>query len=242
MPKKIKIILVEDDELFALEVNMMLDEAFDDPEVLHFTTAVEVRNALSSFDPDVMLVDVVLEDEQASIILADFAKAKQIPVVFMTAFKRDELFKMALKVNPSSYLQKPFSTQQLKRTLELAMAKAQQRGPEEGATADQYVLLKGKDGILEKVALADIYLLEAFGNYCHFHTLDRRYTQRMPLKRFQEVIHSEVFVRIHRNYVINLLHLTSINVQENIVVVAEQEFSMSQRFKAELLRKFPKLG
>ena len=71
-----KIILVEDDELFALDVRMMLDGVFNNPDVIHFRTAVEAKQALERQQSQLqlLLIDVVLENDKAGIHLGNFAR------------------------------------------------------------------------------------------------------------------------------------------------------------------------
>lgn len=236
-----KLILVEDDELFALEVKIMLDEAFDAPAILHFTSGNQVLASIESFRPDIMLLDMILEDEKASLIVAEIAAQAQIPVIFMTAYNREDLFQMALKVNPYNFLQKPFTAQRLQRAIELALAQSRRQRTVKSQHSGEYVLLKSKENTLEKVSVNDIFLLEAFGNYCHIHTTERRFTHRMALKNYPEFIKSDQFVRIHRNYVLNIEFLDLVNTRDFFVVVAGQEYPISQRYKKDLLQKFPKL-
>ncbi len=235
-----KILLLEDDELFALDVRMKLEQEFgEEAQVVHYRTAEDARHALISHKPDLLLSDVVLEDDKAAITLADLAQELGVPVVFMTAYQREDLFRLALKVNPSNYLQKPFTATQLRRALELAY-KSSSQAAAEIELAIPAILLKGRQGVLEKILVKDILLIEAFGNYCHFHTAERRYTQRMPLKNFSSMVPVERFARIHRNYVINLEHLTSIDTMQGIVKLGEVEYPLSQKYKADLLRRFPR--
>lgn len=235
----IKILLVEDDELFALDVKMMLDEAFDNIDLLHYTSAQEARMAIGSFDPDVMLVDVVLEDEKSGVLLGKLAEQEKIPVIFMTAYTREDLFKMALRANPYNYLQKPFSQAALKHAIELTLARVKKRSTEkQKQKLNQYILLKSKKGILEKIAINDIYLLEAFGNYCHIHTVTQRYTHRMTLKTFPDIVGDTDFVRIQRNYVININYLDRIDTQNNIITVSGTEYLFSPKYKASIIKKF----
>lgn len=232
--------MLEDDELFALDVRMKLEQEFgEEAQVVHYRTAEDARHALISHKPDLLLSDVVLEDDKAAITLADLAQELGVPVVFMTAYQREDLFRLALKVNPSNYLQKPFTATQLRRALELAY-KSSSQAAAEIELAIPAILLKGRQGVLEKILVKDILLIEAFGNYCHFHTAERRYTQRMPLKNFSSMVPVERFARIHRNYVINLEHLTSIDTMQGIVKLGEVEYPLSQKYKADLLRRFPR--
>jgi DNA-binding LytR/AlgR family response regulator len=105
---------------------------------------------------------------------------------------------------------------------------------------DMFFLIKREDGVLEKIRTSGICLLESFGNYCHIYTQKRRFTQRMVLKNFAEVLPITDFVRVHRNYVVNARHIGVIDVKANTVTVNGQEYPFSKKYKSDLLKVFSK--
>lgn len=233
-----KILLVEGDELFALDIKVKLEEAFVNVDILHCISASEARMVLGRFQPDIMLVEVILEDENSGIVLAKLAEEKRIPVIFLATTTRQDLFKKALKTRPFNYLQRPFSFSTLKNAIALVFSRTNKSlSREKKKVSVQSVLLKDNKNILKKVSLKDIFLLEAYGNYCHIHTLSYRYTHRMTLKNFDSLVGLDDFVRIQRNFVININYLESIDSNNKLVVVAGRKYPFSSRYKANMIKR-----
>jgi len=235
---RLKIFLVEDDDLFVIELMMKLRTSFEDASIVHFYSVDECKEALDFVTPDILLVDIILQGEEAGIHLAEIARKKSIPTIVMTAHLQKEMFNKVLKVKPANFLQKPFCIGQLKRSILLATEN--NKHVNENRFVDNFMLLKGKNRVVEKIDILDICSVEAFGNYCHLYTTTEKYTHRISLKKFKESAPSSLFVQIHRNYMINMRYLTAIDKKRNIVIVAGQEYPISQRQRALLSKKFPK--
>ena len=238
-----QLLMIEDDQLFAIEVKMLIKEFFSEVDIIHFASAKEAEQYPTFSDVDLLLLDVVLEDEKAGIRLAKKAKEKNIPVIFMTAFQRADLFKLAIQTEPYNYLQKPFSGLELKQAIDLALyhATKEKKKEEEQSLQDQYVLFKGSGKVRKKVKVKDIIFIESFGNYCSFHTAKHKYIHRMALKDFAQFIESEYFVRIHRNFVINIRYLESVDTKGSVVLLAGKPYPLSRKYKKDLLGKFSQL-
>ncbi|MCB0629040.1 MAG: response regulator transcription factor [Saprospiraceae bacterium] len=230
------LLLVEDDQLFALEIKMLMDGCHPEVNMLHITTAGEARYHLQDQDWDLALLDVVLETDKAGIELAAELKEFEIPVIFMTSFQRDDLFEKALHTEPCNFLQKPFTGLQLKRAIDLALVQSNKKKEHR---KDNFVFFKDAGKSLVKVAVSDIYLIESFGNYCRFYTPARRFTHRMALKYYTDFIPSDDFVRINRNHVINVNYVETIDSKEQSIYLVETKLPLSRRYRSILLNALP---
>ncbi|MEM9258661.1 MAG: response regulator, partial [Bacteroidota bacterium] len=95
----LEVLLVEDDMLSAVDLQMMLEEIYDSINVVHRVTAREAKDYLLGNTPDVLLIDVVLETEKAGIQLVENLSENKPAVIFITAFRREDLFQRALVVD-----------------------------------------------------------------------------------------------------------------------------------------------
>jgi DNA-binding LytR/AlgR family response regulator len=240
--KKGSILLVEDDHIFSLQLEMMLERMFEDQlEVTRCASAREATTILDRKNFDLLLIDVVLETERAGIQLAKSVNPLQVAIIFITAFQREDLFQHALKTSPTHFLQKPFSDQQLRQAIEVALSRRKLLletglGPEQ-----KPILLKRRDGQIERVHQNTIIAIEAYGNYCHFYlTNDRRLTQRMKLKEYKQSLPARNFIQIHRRWVVNLALFERIDKQTQEVTVAGMTFPTGTKFNPELLKSLYK--
>lgn len=70
-----------------------------------------------------------------------------------------------------------------------------------------------------RVSIDEIVWLEGSGNYTYIHTRDkRRYLMAKTLKMFQKELTGTAFARIHKSYVVNLIHVRNIDFGANACV------------------------
>ncbi len=60
----------------------------------------------------------------------------------------------------------------------------------------------------------DILRLESDGDYTAVHTASRRFLLALPLKTVHERIRRADFVRVHRAHVVNLVHVSRLEVHD----------------------------
>lgn len=107
-----KILVVEDDQIIGEMLTMYLTE--EQFEVQRESTAKDGFRAVETFDPDVILLDLILPDSQGTDLCAQFRKLTDVPiiVVSMKTAVADRI--QAIDAGADDYLVKPFSMQELK--------------------------------------------------------------------------------------------------------------------------------
>jgi len=107
-----KILVVEDDQIIGEMLTMYLTE--EHFQVQRESTARGGFLAVESFDPDVILLDLILPDSQGTDLCARFRKLTDVPliVVSMKTAVADRI--QAIDAGADDYLVKPFSMQELK--------------------------------------------------------------------------------------------------------------------------------
>jgi|GEM_PF-692607 len=82
------------------------------------------------------------------------------------------------------------------------------------------------------IAVEDILCLQGEGNYTFLHTRDRkRYLVSKTLKEFERTLSPDLFLRIHKSYIINLAYVQhSLMTRERYVCLADgREVAISRR-------------
>ncbi len=123
MPK-IKILVVEDESLVAKDIqNMLRGLGYEVLDVL--STGEEAIAALGRFDPDLVLMDIVLKGEIDGIVAAErIWENYGIPVIYLTAYADETTLARAKVTEPFGYILKPFDERELQTTIEMAFYKA----------------------------------------------------------------------------------------------------------------------
>lgn len=82
------------------------------------------------------------------------------------------------------------------------------------------------------IAVEDIVCLQGEGNYTFLHTRDRkRYLVSKTLKEFERTLSSDLFLRIHKSYIVNLAYVQHTPmIKERYVCLADgREVAISRR-------------
>jgi DNA-binding LytR/AlgR family response regulator len=90
-----------------------------------------------------------------------------------------------------------------------------------------------------KIMLADILYMEADRNYSRIFTLNKEYVLSITLKTIEEKLPVKLFQRIHRSYIINILHVDE--VAENHAIIAQQRIPLGTGMKEQLMMRLQTL-
>ena len=232
---KIKIQIVEDDTNSVFIINSYLAK-FNNIEVVCITSDLTTTyNTYILQQPDILLVDIHLGDENIFTLIELFQTKSKI--IFITA---DVSFAIkALKAGGIDYLLKPIQEIEFNNAIQNAIKKIELQKTEISKTYDQKIAIENLNG-LHYVSLKDIIFLKAVANYTEFHFVDRNtIVASKTLKYYAEKLPTISFVRIHHGYIINLYFLDKIqNTNEPCVIMHNGiKLPISIRKKSDFLAK-----
>ncbi|ETA68099.1 MAG: two-component system, response regulator PdtaR [Methanolobus sp.] len=119
--KDIKILVVEDESIIALNIKKKLKSFGYTVPALATTGEEAIKMAEITF-PDLILMDVRLKGEMDGIRTAEeIRKDFDIPIVYLTAYSDDEILEKAKKTKPYGYIVKPFKANDLRSNIEMAL-------------------------------------------------------------------------------------------------------------------------
>lgn len=123
--KNNNIIIVEDDEITALNLKLSLQkQGYNILAVCD--NAVDAKNKINSHSPDMMIVDISLQESSDGIELATIIRKKyNLPFIFLTSYSDDEIISKAKTTEPYGYIVKPFDPNSLHATIQMALFKYQ---------------------------------------------------------------------------------------------------------------------
>ncbi len=120
---KIDIIIVEDDEITALNLNMSLQKHGYNI-IATCDNVQDVKNKISSLKPNLIIIDISLQDTNDGITLAKEIREKyHIPFIFLTSHSDDNIISQAKLTEPYGYIVKPFDPSSLHATIQMAIFK-----------------------------------------------------------------------------------------------------------------------
>lgn len=121
--KRNSIIIVEDDEITALNLKLsLLKHNYDVIAVCD--NAVQAKDKIDKYKPDVIIIDISLQESDDGIQLAKTIKESYtIPFIYLTSYSDDEIISEAIKTEPYGYIVKPFDPSSLHATIQMAIFK-----------------------------------------------------------------------------------------------------------------------
>lgn len=247
--ERIKILIVEDDPIFAIELTRLIEED------LGYQVAASLDNAADTLQwiretavrPDLALLDISLRGDMDGIQLAE--ELPQIPVIFITSADVPAIYQRARRVMPYGYIVKPVGHITLQSIVEGALLRAgdpslsadMARLWQEDLVLNNFIFLKNQAGKLVKIDLKEVIAIESEGNYCIIHTgQQRRHVVKISLKRMAMQLPGRIFVQVHRNFMVSLPAIESIDPTDNLIRVAGKDFPMGVSFRNSLLERLRK--
>ena len=120
---KIDIVIVEDDEITALNLSMSLQKHGYNI-VATCDNVQDAKNKISSLKPSLTIIDISLQDTNDGITLAEDIREKyNIPFIFLTSHSDDDIISQAKLTEPYGYIVKPFDPSSLHATIQMALFK-----------------------------------------------------------------------------------------------------------------------
>jgi DNA-binding response OmpR family regulator len=130
-----KILIVEDDSQMSELLRRLLEKDGYETEIASNTAAALA--AAATFDPDLVLLDVVLGGEDGRAILPKLREISDIPAVFVTGrgLEMDRI--NGLRMGADDYIVKPFSSGELSARIETVMRRARNVATEKSTPTSQ---------------------------------------------------------------------------------------------------------
>ena len=180
-----------------------------------FTNAIEAQQYLAGNPIDLIFVDINMPDLSGVEFVRSLVSRPMI--IFTTAYS--EYAVEGFKLDAIDYLLKPFSFADFSRSAGKANSlyelRHNQRAGEPEATPEalpkdkEYISVKA-DYKVSLVKISDIVHLESEGEYVRMHLADgTTITTLFRLKNMEAALPSEMFMRVHRSYIVNLQRIRS---------------------------------
>ena len=188
-----------------------------------YSDPVKVLEDIASLEPDVVFIDVEMPEMNGFELLEKLSPLR-FSVVFVTAFNQYAI--RAFRFNALDYLLKPVEIDELKAAVnkaekQLFPTKAQltQADLQLKGTAVTRIALSSSNGITF-INLNEILYVEASNNYSRVFLIDgSSHLLSKTLKDTQEILEESFFLRIHRQYIVNLNCVKHFNRNDGLITM-----------------------
>ncbi len=226
------VILVDDEPLAQEVVETHISKFPSLHLVAKCSNAVEALHALQQNDIDLMFLDI----QMPQISGIDFLKTLPNPpkVILTTAFS--EYAMDGYDLNVVDYLLKPISFDRFAKAVNKAISQESKASDQEpvGSSKDSadYIFVKA-DKKLIKIHFNDIFYIEGLKDYVILHTPTGRVVTLQTMKSLETKLPQDLFMRIHRSYIVNLGNITII--EGNTIQIGKKIIPIGKNYKDTLL-------
>lgn len=197
--------------------------------------ALEASAYLQSNPIDLLFTDIQMPELSG----LDFVKSmvNKPMVVFTTAYSEYALESYDLEA--VYYLLKPISFASFMKAVNKATELFNLKHTSENTTktsqpeSKDFLMVKA-DYKLYKINFDDLIYIEGQSEYVTFHMVDKKVTAYYSLKKLEEELPSNRFLRIHKSYIVAQKRIEAI--EGNMVVIGKEKLSIGKNYKDMLMQ------
>lgn len=226
-PQLLKCLIV-DDESIAREGIAQYIEKLDFLQLSHScSSAMEAADILKRENIDLMFLDI----QMPYLSGLDFLEALQNPplTIFTTAYSEYAIEGFRLQV--VDYLLKPISFKRFLQASLKAQEIIQLKNQAENSDSSSMYIRQGDSFI--RINWMDILYVESMQNYLKLHFKEKTLTIYQTMVSIEEILPKDAFFRIHKSYLVNILHIDLIT--GNRLFIDGNELPISRQRKEELM-------
>lgn len=211
------------------------------------TSSLKGVEAIKLHQPDIVFLDIEMPQMNGFQVLEAVSDIS-FALIFVTAY--DKFALKAFRYSAIDYLLKPIEVEELieavnkverlKQTSKEQIEYFKESYHSNGKNLPEKIALPYQNGV-SFVNISDIIYCEADDNYTKFHLANKQsYLVTKPLKDIQETLEERGFMRVHRQYLINLNQIKKYVKGEGnyLIMVDEKSIPVARSQKEKLIEFF----
>jgi DNA-binding LytR/AlgR family response regulator len=229
-----------DDEPLALElVSKFIEQTSFLKLAGRFSNAIEALSFINQNDVQLIFLDIQMPDlsgMELARVLDGKKNGANTRIIFATAYHQFAI--EGYKVEALDYLLKPYSYEEFLNAATKAYQYFERISSITNTPINQqiepsdvdYIFLKVEYQLV-KVLLRDISFVEAYKDYVKVHLLSKPHPllSLSSLKNMEEMLPKNLFMRVHRSFIIGLNHIDSIS--KNIIQIGTHNIAVGENYK-----------
>ena len=245
--EKIKVLIVEDENIVAKDIQINLEKLGYNVVGVNSNGEDAIKTVLEKH-PEVVIMDIMLKGNMNGIEAAEkIKKENNIPIIFLTAYADENTLSKAKITEPHGYILKPYKGIDLDTTIKISLykhAKEMEIIKErdmlynivENKETTGFIFIKNKSRLI-KLKTNEVYFIEALKDYVVINTINARYTIHSTMKEIEKKLPAEEFLRIHRSYIVRLDKIHQIESPNLILEDSNKIIPIGGSHKEELLSR-----
>lgn len=243
----LRVLIVDDEPPARSKVKRFLESHSDIAILGEAQNGLEALTLIEEHTPDLVFLDVQMPQMTGIEMLEHLPQVGMPCIVFTTAY--DQYTLKAFDFHAVDYLLKPFDRQRF----ETALERAKERQAARQMNQDQIVsllqslqsttdylkrfLIKGNERMYF-IDVQEVEWLEATNKYITLHKGKEEHLLRNTLNYLEEKLDPELFIRIHRSYMVRhdfIKEIQSLGMGEYVVVLKNEiKLNLGKKYKNHL--------
>ncbi len=231
-------IIIDDEETARVIIQQLCSQVDGLTVIEEFPNAIQAIKFLNNNTVDLIFLDIHMPDFTGFDFIQTLKNPPRIVVTTsdkdfaLTAFEYDCIV---------DFLAKPITLPRFLKAVQKAesstIAPAETTSSEENTSTssgenDLYVNI---DRRLIKIDIPTINLIEAKGDYILIKTEKQNYTVHSTLKKIEEKLPDDLFLKVHRSYIINFKKI--VDIEDNSVLIERDVIPVSRSNRPELMKR-----
>ena len=228
-------IIIDDEEMARAIITKMIVVCSELKLVQEFPNAIQAIKFLNHIEVDLIFLDIHMPDFTGF----DFIQSLKNPpkVILVTSDKNFaiEAFEYECVID---YLVKPITEDRFQKAIQKANSykiapKTLEVKPTVEDNANEFYV--NIDRRLIKIEMASVNIVEAKGDYIHIKTENKNYVVHSTLKKIEDKLPKDLFLKVHRSFIINTKKI--IDIEDNSVLIAKDVIPVSRANRPELMKR-----
>jgi two-component system, LytTR family, response regulator len=201
-------ILIADDEREARELllhylkdwsnQVIIDQCADGKTTLEY---------LIKFQPDILFLDIKMPELSGIEVMQQKQITNPLAVIFTTAY--DEYALPAFDFEAVDYLLKPFEKERFNKAMKKAMDYVDFIRIKKSRSFIDHLAVK-TGSRTDRIPVNEIYYFQAEGSYVQVVSEKKTQLITEPIYELESILNPEMFLRIHRSFIVNIKFIQSI--------------------------------
>lgn len=228
-------IVIDDEEMARAIIGQMIENTPELKLVQECSNAMQGIKYLNQHQVDLIFLDIHMPDFTGF----DFIQTIKNPpkVILVTSDKNFaiEAFEYECIVD---YLVKPITEDRFQKAIQKAHAKqlnaatSMNKMVAEDNANEFYINI---DRRLIKIEFSAVNIVEAKGDYIHIKTEGKNYVVHSTLKKIEDKLPKDLFLKVHRSFIINTKKI--IDIEDNSVLIGKDVIPVSRANRPELMKR-----
>lgn len=228
-------IIIDDEEMARAIIAHMISKNSKLNLVQEFSNAMYAIKYLNQNEVDLIFLDIHMPDFTGF----DFIQTIKNPpkVILVTSDKNFaiEAFEYECIVD---YLVKPITEERFQKAIQKANVALpptltkDSKGVSDDNANEFYINI---DRRLIKIEFNSVSVVEAKGDYIHIKTDVKNYIVHSTLKKIEDKLPKDLFLKVHRSFIINTKKI--IDIEDNSVLISKDVIPVSRANRPELMKR-----